>query len=71
MGLQKEHVIHVLSSMTLVERSNKRYVTETQKVAELQYPAVTQSLQKLFKDTQLTVEQLSFVAGHKLVSVSV
>jgi hypothetical protein len=57
--------------MTLVERSNKRYVTETQKVAELQHPAVTQSLQKLFKDTQLTVEQLSFVAGHKLVSVSV
>ena len=31
----------------------------------------TQVLQKLFKDTQWTVEQLSFVAGHTSVSASI
>jgi hypothetical protein len=46
-------------------------VSETQKLAEIQYLAVTQGLKKLFKDTQWTVEQLSFVAGHKSVSASV
>jgi hypothetical protein len=46
-------------------------VSETQKLAETQYLAVTQGLKKLFKDTQWTVEQLSFVAGHKSVSASV
>ena len=48
-----------------------RHVAETQKLAETQHLAVTQGLKGLFKDTQLTVEQLSFVAGHKSVSASV
>jgi len=36
-----------------------------------QHLAVTQGLEKLFKDTQWTDEQLSFVTGHKSVSASV
>ena len=32
------------------------YVTETQQLPEAQHLAVTQDLQKLFKDTQWTVE---------------
>jgi len=36
-----------------------------------QHLAVTQGLKKLFKDTQWTVEQLSFVTGHKSVPASV
>jgi hypothetical protein len=47
------------------------YVSETQQLAETQHLAVTQGLKKLFKDTQWTVEQLSFVVGHKSVSTSV
>ena len=43
----------------------------TQQLAEAQHLAVTQGLQKLFEDTQWTVEQLSFVAGHKSVSASI
>ena len=46
-------------------------VYETQKLAEIQHLAVTQGLKKLFKDTQWTVDQLSFVAGHKSVSAGV
>jgi len=38
-----------------------------ERVAALQQPSVTQVLKKLFKDTQWTVEQLSFVARHKSV----
>ncbi len=49
---------------------SEKYVSETQKL-EIQHLAVTQGLKKLFKDTQWTVEQLSFVAGHKSVSASV
>jgi hypothetical protein len=41
------------------------------RLAEDQHLAVTQDLQKLFKDTELTVEQLSFVVGHKSVSASI
>jgi hypothetical protein len=51
-----------------VSDTGERYVSETQKLAETQYLAVTQGLEKLFKDTQWTVEQLSFVVGHKSVS---
>jgi hypothetical protein len=40
-------------------------------VAELQHLAVTDGLKKVFKDTQWTVEQLSFEAGHKSASASV
>jgi hypothetical protein len=46
-------------------------VSETQKLAEAQYLVVTQGLKNLFRDTEWTVEQLSFVAGHKSVSESV
>ena len=46
-------------------------MSETQKLAEIQHLAVTQGLKKLFKDTQWTVEQLSFVVGHSSVSASV
>jgi len=43
----------------------------TQKLAEIQHLAVSQGLKQLFKDTQWTIEQLLFVAGHKSVSASV
>ena len=43
----------------------------TQELAEAQHLVVTQGLKNLFRDTQWTVEQLSFVAGHKSVSESV
>ena len=38
---------------------------------ETQHLAITQGLKRLFKDTQWTVEQVSFVVGHKSVSASV
>ena len=63
---EKEHVIYVLEFKP-VSDAGERYVTETQRVAELQHLAVTQILKKLLKNTQWTVEQLSFVAGHKSV----
>jgi hypothetical protein len=44
---------------------------QTQQLGEVQHLAVTQDLKKLFKDTQLTVDQLSFVSGHKSVAASV
>ena len=43
----------------------------TQELAEAQHHVVTQGLKNLFRDTQWTVEQLSFVTGHKSVSTSV
>ncbi len=50
--------------------AGETYSAETHRVAELshklQHLAVTQSLIKVSKDTQWTVEELSFVAGHKL-----
>ena len=51
--------------------TGEKYVSETQKLAETQHLAITQGLKRLFKDTQWTVEQLSFVVGHKSVSASV
>ena len=51
--------------------STAEYVSETQKLAEIQHLPVTQVLKKLFEDTQWIVEQLSFVVGHKSVSGSV
>ena len=48
-----------------------KYVSETQKLEEIQYLVITQGLKRIFKDTQWTVEQLSFVVGHKSVSASV
>ena len=40
-------------------------------LVETQHLAITQGLKRLFEDTQWTVEQLSFVVGHKSVSASV
>ena len=66
---EKEHVIYVLEFKRVTDTGEK-YVSETQKLAETQHPVITQGLKRLFKDTQWTVEQLSFVAGHKSVSAS-
>ena len=67
---EKEHIIYVLE-FKRVSDTGQEYVTEAQQLAEAQHLAVTQGLQGLFKDTQWTVEQLSFVAGHKSVSASI
>ena len=67
---EREHVIYILEFKG-VSDAGDQYVSETQKLAEIQHLAVTQGLKSLFKDTQWTVEQLSFVAGHKSVSASV
>jgi hypothetical protein len=48
--------------------SGETYAAETQRVAELQHIAVTQGLEKLFRDTQTTVDKLSLVAGQKSVA---
>ena len=61
---EKEHIIYVLE-IKRVSDTGERYVSENQKLAEIQHLAVTQGLKRMFKDTQWTVEQLSFVAGHK------
>ena len=67
---EKDHIIYVLD-FKRVSDAGHEYVTETQQLAEAQHLPVTQGLQKLFKDTQWAVEQLSFVVGHKSVSASV
>ena len=67
---EREHVIYILEFKRVSDTSDQ-YVSETQKLAETQHLAVTQGLKSLFKGTQWTVEQLSFVAGHKSVSASV
>lgn len=67
---EKKHVIYVLEFKRASDAGDQ-YVAETQKLAETQHLAVTQGLKSLFKGTQWTVEQLSFVAGHKSVSASV
>jgi hypothetical protein len=63
---EKEHIIYVLE-FKRVSDTGHEYVTETQQLPEAQHLVVTQGLQKLFKDTQWTVTQLSFVTGHKSV----
>jgi hypothetical protein len=67
---ENEHVIYVLEFNRASDASDQ-YVVETQKLAETQHLAVTQDLKSLFKGTQWTVEQLSFVVGHKSVSTRV
>ena len=67
---KKEHIIYILE-FKRVSDTGERYVSETQKLAEIQHLTVTQVLKKLFQDTYWTVEQLSFVEGHKSVSASV
>jgi hypothetical protein len=67
---EKEHIIYVLE-LKRVSDAGQKYVTETQQLAEAQHLIVTQGLQKLFKDTQSTFEQMSFVTRHKSVSVSI
>jgi len=66
---EREHVY--ILEFKRVSDTGEQYVSETQKLAEIQHLAVTQGLKRLFKDTQWTVEQLSFVVGHKSVSASV
>jgi hypothetical protein len=51
---EKEHIIYVLE-FKRVSDTGQEYVAETQKLVEAQHLAVTQGLQKLFKDTQWTV----------------
>jgi hypothetical protein len=63
---EKEDVSYVLEFKRVTDNGEK-YVSETQKLAETQHLAITEGL----KDTQWTVEQLSFVTGHKSVSASV
>ena len=67
---EKEHVIYVLEFKRVTDTGEK-YVSETQKLVESQHLAMTQGLKRLIKDTQWTVEQMSFVTGHKPVSPSV
>ena len=67
---EKEHMVCILEFKG-VSNTGEKCVIETQKLAEIQQLAVTQGLEKRFTDTQWTVEQLSFVAGHKSVSASV
>ena len=67
---EKEHVIYVLEFKSVTDTGVK-YVSETQKLVEIQHIVITHGLKRLLKDTQWTVEQLSFVGGHKSVSASV
>ncbi len=67
---EKEQVIYVLEFKRVTDTGEK-YVSETQKLAETQHLVITQGLKRLFKDTQWTVEPMSFVTGHKSVSASV
>jgi hypothetical protein len=67
---EKEHVIYVLEFKRVTDTGAK-YVSETQKLEEIQHLVITQDLKRLFKDTQWTVEEVSFVVGHKSVSASV
>jgi hypothetical protein len=67
---EKEHIIYVLEFKRVSDVGHE-YVSETQQLAEAQHLVVTQDLQKLFKDTQWTVAPLSFVTGHKSMSVSI
>ena len=46
----QEHIIYVLEFKRISD-AGQEYVTETQQLAEAQHLAVTQDLQKLFKDT--------------------
>ena len=57
---EKEHVIYVLEFKRVTETGEK-YVSETQKLEEIQHLVITQGLKRLFKDTQWTVEQLLFI----------
>ena len=66
---EKEYVIYVLEFKRVTDTGAK-YVSETQKLEEIQHLDITQDLKRLFKDTQWTVEHLSFVVGHKSVSRS-
>ena len=63
-------MIYILEFKRVTDTSDK-YVSETQKLAEIQHLVITQDLKILFKDTQWTVEQLSFAVRHKSVSASV
>jgi hypothetical protein len=67
---EKEHIVYILEFKRF-SNAGHEYVAETQKLPEVQHLVVTQGLQKLFRDTQWTVDQMSFVTGHKSVSASI
>ena len=48
--IEKEHVIYILE-FERVSDTGEQYVSETQKLVEIQHLTVTQDLKKLFKDT--------------------
>ena len=48
---EREHVIYILE-FKRVSDTSEQYVSETQKLAEIQHLAVTQGLKSLFKGTQ-------------------
>jgi hypothetical protein len=52
---EQENIIYVLE-FKRVSDAGQEYVAETQQLGEAQHLPVTQGLQKLFKDTQWTVE---------------
>ena len=47
--IEKEHVIYILK-FKRVSDTGEQYVSKTQKLAEIQHLAVTEGLEKLFKD---------------------
>ena len=59
---EREHVIYIME-FKRVSDTGDQYVSETQKLTGIQHLDVTQGLKKLFKDTQWTIEQISFVVG--------
>ena len=64
---EKKYVIYILEFKRVTDTGEK-YVSETQKLVEIQHLTITEGLEKLFKVTQSTVDQLSFVVGHRSMS---
>jgi hypothetical protein len=54
-----EKELYILEFKRMTDTGEK-YVSETQKLVEIQDLVITQGLKRLFKDTQWTVENLSF-----------
>ena len=47
---EKEHIIYILEFKRVTDTGEK-YVSQTQKLEEIQHLAITQDLEKMFKDT--------------------
>jgi hypothetical protein len=64
---EKDNIIYILEFKRF-SYTGRVYVSETQKLTqkltETQHLDETQDLKKLLRDTQWTVEELSFVVGH-------